>query len=296
VAKVAHLVMFSFRVQGRLLRVSFGSRRRGPGGYRGVVTSFSKASRKRMLDLFATIDISRCGRPIFVTLTYGQSWPSLSIAKVHLDTFLKRFRRRFPQCSAIWRMELQGRGAPHFHLIFFSLPFYSKRSLARAWGDVIGREYWDVSHDSPRCPFTRIERLQSALKGFAYLSKYLAKLEDDSCVGLTISHISPPPSSSGRWWGVFNRRFLPLYPLLHFKYVPICSFQWSSVAIPSLYNLGCSLSGGWLKEFSDYFLNDGSPPLGFSLYINDVDLYSVAYSVWFYLNGEGVNCPYWQCP
>jgi len=291
--------MFSFRVQGSLLRVSFRRlRSSGSGGVRGEITEFTPASRKRLLDTFATIDLARCGRPIFVTLTYGQCWPDNETAKRHLDTLLKRFRRRFPLCSCIWKLEFQSRGAPHFHLIFFNLPFYSKVSLARAWAAVIGHAFCDLSGDSPRPPFTRIERLQSARKAFVYLCKYMAKKADDGegvadggGVGSTISHISP--LWVGRWWGVFNRKCVPFAAPLYFYFN--CKPCWFRDlvrnALPSLFRLFHSISRGWVRLY-DYDLAAGGLPWGCTIYGRDFDLYEVCYNIWFYLNGFG-SSPSW---
>jgi len=284
--------VLSFRAQGRTLKVSFGrSRPYGSGGRRGVVSSFSKASRKRMLDKFGHVDLSHCGRPLFITLTYGQVWPNNELAKRHLDNFFKRLRRRFPTVSGFWRMEFQNRGAVHFHIVLFNLTFFSKRSLCRVWGDVVGRLYWDNSTDTPRPPFTRVERLQSARKGFAYLAKYLAKVPEapaeDSAVGLTMSHNSPPSPSVGRFWGLFNRRCVPFSPPLHFKWLPFSSSGYSSL-LSSLCGLGSVLSGGFVRPYEV----DETIPFGFTVYNFDDNLYDVLVQIWYYLNGTG-GIPEW---
>jgi hypothetical protein len=184
------------------------------GGPRGAVRSFSRASRKRLIELFATLKGGE--KAVMITLTYGQHWPSPSASKDHLRTFLQRIRRRWPHVSAIWRLEFQRRGAPHYHIILFNIPFLPKQDVAAAWHSVIGDEYADWSQGDPRAPFTRIEAIKSRRRLIAYVSKYVAKSDEDE------SHQpAPPPQESntgldhaaylhsGRFWGVMNREALP---------------------------------------------------------------------------------------
>jgi hypothetical protein len=177
---------------------------------RGIIKEFSRQSRRRLFDLLNSLDKS-LEKAIFVTLTYGQSWPDSKTVKKHLDNFLKRVSRRFPGASGVWRLEFQQRGAPHFHLLLFNMPFWDKHALADAWFEIVGDEYADNSQGEPRAPFTRIEACLSYKHITRYLSKYVAKVGD---VGLTSSHISPP----GRFWGVFNRSAIPYAPLEAFEY------------------------------------------------------------------------------
>jgi hypothetical protein len=203
--------------QGSLLAVAVRSDAiaRPGGGRRGAVLTFSKASRRRMLRKLARLDARR---PVFVTLTYPAEYPHPMIAKKHLAAFLKRIKRRLPDASAIWRMELQKRGAPHFHLIFFGLPFVSHATLVSWWQEIIG------VIDSVTV-FVRIEVIRSKRGVMAYASKYMAKpaavgeqppagrffnsdaylTGEPECGGPE----GQPSWSPGRWWGVFNAARLP---------------------------------------------------------------------------------------
>lgn len=211
----------TLKAQGRLLKVSAHSlNEEVVGGRRGKVTTFSRASRLRLLQKMHTIKPARNFHATFITLTYGQNFPSPSDAKRHLDNFLKRFRRRWVHASGFWRFEFQKRGAPHFHLVLFGLPFLPKDTLAQWWGDTIGKQYWDTSAGISRPPFTRIEALKSHAHAVRYVSKYVAKLGDDDGFNfhayLTAEGEFIHPATGeisetvGRWWGVFNSIWLPV--------------------------------------------------------------------------------------
>lgn len=231
----------NLRFQGGLLKASTNSNLTNSsvprGGRRGAVTVFSPASRKRLFEKFASLHYTKMA--IFITLTYGQSFPSPQQAKSHLRAFLERMRRAAPGSSAIWRIEFQERGAPHFHLVCFNLPFYPKDDLAVDWLEVVGNKYGDWSSGEVLPPFTRIERIHSRKKLFAYVSKYVAKLPNEeisSSASLSddISVFGDYEQDSnsdadecggsgfnngaylhvGRWWGVFNKDHLPIAELV----------------------------------------------------------------------------------
>jgi len=171
---------------------------------RGKVTGFSAGSRTRMFDMFHKLEIKV--KPIFITLTYGDDYPDAATAKANLRAFLERIRR-LPSCgktSAIWRMEFQERGAPHFHIIFFNLPFIKKENIQKWWGEIVGMEK----------PFTRIEQIKRHRGVMAYVSKYVAKLQDGGNSGfnsLTYLHAYKAKygENIGRVWGKFEAANMP---------------------------------------------------------------------------------------
>jgi hypothetical protein len=125
-------------------------------------------------------------------------------AKEYLFTFLKRWRRKYPTLSGIWKLEFQKRGAPHFHLILYNAGYISKDSIRDSWGHVIGQDK----------PFTRIERITNYRQGMAYVAKYLGKVETPGFnygSNLTVSSgdDSARSQSIGRRWGIFNRDWIP---------------------------------------------------------------------------------------
>lgn len=88
--------------------------------------AWSDKSRAQMLERFTTLDFSPFQDDssilAFLTLTYPSKWqvvaPTSTSAKRHLLALRKRFERQFNRpFFALWKMEFQRRGAPHFHLL-----------------------------------------------------------------------------------------------------------------------------------------------------------------------------------
>jgi len=178
----------------RRLTVANAHKRRG-GGLRGVITGFSRAARKRLVDLTLRLDTTgvRC---TFLTLTFSGS-PDNQTAKAALKRFTMRLRRLYPDMSALWRLERQERGAIHFHLILFNLPYIPQKGLQSVWEQCTG-EARSIIH---------IKLLNSNRAVFNYVSKYVAKPEEvlgsPSLDELTYQH------ASGRHWGYINKKALP---------------------------------------------------------------------------------------
>ncbi len=169
------------------------------GGRRGAIKGFSRASRRRLL-----YRVAECGDalPIFVTLTYGASWPDNPVVwKRHLDTWWKRVKREDSTLGAIWKLEFQKRGAPHFHLLVYrkdkGRPFLEMTWVAHSWAAVTG----DESPEHVRAG-TRVEAIRSVRGAMFYASKYLAKSDGPS----------PDPAClhAGRVWGCLSGSNLPI--------------------------------------------------------------------------------------
>lgn len=219
--------------QGSLLSLSADWKtkdRRVVGGVRGDVVMFSRQSRLRLLRKIARINADKA---VFVTLTYPARFPSSKRAKEHLRAFLEKIRRRYPAASAIWKLERQSRGAPHFHLLFFNLPFVPFATIRQWWGHTVAAFVDD------HLPRVRIERVRSQNGVMYYAAKYCAKDDAGAAANLSLStmHIctlmmmTAPGSSvwsrsfafhvylalvaslrDGRVWGVFNRDVVPYHP------------------------------------------------------------------------------------
>ncbi|MDR3402185.1 MAG: hypothetical protein P4L99_06765 [Chthoniobacter sp.] len=103
---------------------------------RGAVSGYSCKSRSRMLRLVASLNAEI--HPQFVTLTYPHEWDNDPLAwKSDLDTFGKWLLRVYPVASFIWKLEPQKRGAPHFHLLVYGIPFLPWQTLAVRWAEIV---------------------------------------------------------------------------------------------------------------------------------------------------------------
>lgn len=185
--------------------IRYPSDRKYKRGIRGKITGFSPGSRVRLFDLVHRLDVTR--KPIFVTLTYGEDYPNAETAKEHLRILFERIRRRVPGMvvSGVWRMEFQKRGAPHFHIIFFDLPFIDKLTWQYWWEEITGHPE----------PFTRVERVKSHKSLMSYISKYIAKVDKAEKTGFispTYLHAYQEKYGEyvGRQWGIFQRQYLPM--------------------------------------------------------------------------------------
>lgn len=178
---------------GSLLGVKDNTRSSCPGKThaRGSVRSFSAKSRRRMLRTFALLKREDLSQSLLVTLTYPRSFPAESSTfKRHFHTFSKRLLRTFPMSYAVWKLEYQLRGAPHYHLMVMGVPFIAKGWLSRAWYQIVGSN--DERHLRAG---TQVQRVRGARKAYSYASKYVAKVST-----------SAPDDHSGRFWGLFGRR------------------------------------------------------------------------------------------
>lgn len=99
----------------------------GGGSGRGAVTGWSRRSRLRMVETMCSLDwrpvvaSDRAGwRPVMVTLTLPADWlavaPTGAEFKKAFERFRARWTRRYGTPSWVWKLEFQGRGAPHLHL------------------------------------------------------------------------------------------------------------------------------------------------------------------------------------
>lgn len=167
------------------------------GAERGVVKGFSKASRRRMLRFLQMLDQERAGMPLFVTLTYPRKWPGNPRRwKRDLEAWLKRLKRARPEAWAVWRLEPQRRGAPHYHLLVFGISRLEKEWLSRTWFEVVGSQ--DERH---LWAGTQVQGVRSWRGVVSYAAKYLAK-EVDELPGEWRTGV-------GRWWGVHQRARAP---------------------------------------------------------------------------------------
>lgn len=191
---------------GSTTHIKIGTNRksRQGGGLRKEITEFSRQSRRRMQQLLNSIDQARALVPILITLTYHNEWPEDPKAwKDHLEAFRKRLERRYGKFSALWRLEYQRRGAPHFHLLCFFWTHQGRKGLLPFLQDEVGGMWWEVTGRTSQEHLqagTRCEMPRSWKGANVYLSKYMTKLEA----------LKPGAKSPGRFWGVWRKDLLPI--------------------------------------------------------------------------------------
>lgn len=222
--------------QGSLLRMKLKgqrSRTNGGGGKRGIIRAFSRNSRLRLMRFMARLKTRKI-RATFITLTF-KGYPSNESAKRAFKRFTMRARRSFPSASGVWRMEFQERGAIHFHLLMFNLPFWKQAEL---------QSVWEACTNEVRS-IVDIRLVHGARSIMAYISKYIAKpderteitsLEDD-----TYQH-GEREKLSGRFWGWINKKLLPLGEVVagvltdRQTIKSISSFAWALLKSDNPYN------------------------------------------------------------
>lgn len=172
---------------------------------RGSIRVFSNASRRRLIELMARLNVSAI-RTSFITLTFS-GVPTPHEAKRAFKAWCMRLRRKFPRSSAIWRMEIQKRGSIHFHLIAFNLPYWSQQQIQYAW-ECCTREDRSIVH---------VKLLRGGKRqAMHYVAKYLAKTEALAVGSTSLDNAAYPHASEaqasedfGRFWGWVNFGGLP---------------------------------------------------------------------------------------
>lgn len=160
------------------------------GGPRGKVVGFSPASRRRMLRSVGKVRRKVIVEGLFVTLTYPDIMRDGRKAKRDLRALEKRVCRAYPGVAGIWKMELQERGAIHFHLLILGVSFIPYEWLARVWFEIVGS-----GNPDHLVAGSQVDRVKSYRHAMAYVSKYLGKVEVESWEGI---------EQQGRIWGIFG--------------------------------------------------------------------------------------------
>lgn len=182
---------------------------------REEIEEFSSKSRQRLRLFLAMME--RACLPFMLTLTYpGEFSTDDRVWKADLKTWFARLKRSYPQVAAVWKLEFQKRGAPHFHLFLWGIEMdemWSDRGKAnpvnqmnamsygdfrrwaeRAWFEVVGSG--DERHLRAGC---NLQRIQKPGRLMNYVAGYVSK-EDQSLPGQKV----------GRYWGCHNRAVLPM--------------------------------------------------------------------------------------
>jgi len=170
------------------------------GGARGGIKGFSRQSRRRLLELIASVRRD-AELPVFITLTYPDKFPTVERAKRDLKVFEQRIQRRFDRCGGIWKLEPQERGAPHFHLLVWGVDEVVMLGwVVKNWFEIAGdgdlnhfRFHSGLLKGSKPC----VSKVKSWRGVWSYAAKYLGKTFEVAGWGKLWT---------GRFWGVFNRQ------------------------------------------------------------------------------------------
>ena len=171
-------------------------------GQRGAIKNFSWQSRRRLMYKMAEISVK--SKPLFVTLTYPDTFPTDPLIwKSDLTKFFKRLKRKYDHAAMMWKLEPQERGAPHYHLLVWGVPYNELYSFApQQWYLIAGNN--DVKHlkwhygllgnGNKHC----VSEIDTWRGVMSYTSKYLGKECTDGGWG-----------SPGRFWGIKSRDDIP---------------------------------------------------------------------------------------
>jgi len=164
---------------------------------RGDVVGFSAGSRLSMLKLLNSCDSSKIAAVMFVTMTappIALEWSNVEAIRCR---WIRRVRRKYPgQVAVIWKKEPHKSGRPHLHALLFWMTSPPRLADFRSWNDTSWSESVACGRDISRTS-CRVELMNSFDGVKAYCAKYCSKSVE---VGTT----------TGRIWGVVNRKLLPI--------------------------------------------------------------------------------------
>lgn len=90
-------------------------------------------------DIARLVDTNFDSKTKFITLTFKENINDVSYTNKEFSKFIKRLnyylykeKKQLLKYIAVW--ELQERGAIHYHVIFFSLPYIKNSELQKIWG------------------------------------------------------------------------------------------------------------------------------------------------------------------
>lgn len=176
---------------------------------RGVICEFSEKSRRRLSRELATL---RSDAAAFtMALTLPGDFEALT-PEVVVGAFKRlggRFaaKRSFRSVGVGWKLELQARGALHYHLLLYGLgddeglQAEVRSWLVAQWNSLVCSHVDDEAREHHRWLHSRDENWQSVRDMAGYFAKYLGKAD---------SLVEPDAERGYRFWGFWNRAALPV--------------------------------------------------------------------------------------
>lgn len=220
------------------------------GGKRGKIKNFSaKSARRLRAFIFSLLYPAR----YMITLTYPLDFPAPKEAKKHLRVFVQALLRRFGD-GVVWKLEPQKRGAPHFHLLFWTK--YEDVKALRKW---VSQKWFEIVNSGDEKHFkagTRVDVLDSKKKIFLYVSKYVAKVENTAW------------EEPGRFWGKAGK--LPVAPTSDLIYLArqeyiqlrrlirrwLKSLGYKLKFFNKIFRLHINMDGYWLQRLLRFVLGE----------------------------------------
>lgn len=158
--------------------ISQSSQKKPPKRTEGDIRTFSKKSRKRLIDTLNTIQSYKWGTPIFCTLTVRHD--RSTAPERCLDAFERwkvALRKSIGPHGYVWKLEPHKSGYPHLHVIVWPeargadrKPERTAAKLRQLWLEAIGdADKHEVEHAA------QAEVCDGKRKVRAYLAKYISK-------------------------------------------------------------------------------------------------------------------------
>lgn len=118
----------------------------------------------KRFDIKRIIDCNFDDRSTFLTLTFKENIQDIETVNREFTLFIKRLKRylKNQQLKYIATWELQQRGAIHYHLVLFSVPYIKNDKLSELWGN----------------GFIKINKIKETVTNEAvgvYITKYFVK-------------------------------------------------------------------------------------------------------------------------
>lgn len=171
-----------------------------------VIKNFSKQAKRNMM---YTLSKVRRDAPVsFVTLTYPKVYSNNSADwKNDLKRFGARLHRKFSDFSAIWKVEPQRRGAPHYHMLIWGVPHEELvENVPYIWNKCLSADMQHLAwHRGELGNEHCVKRVDSQIGLMKYVTKYINK------------SVAENWGNIGKWWGMLYVSRIPFAELCVFE-------------------------------------------------------------------------------